>query len=85
MASREQILGKTKLGRPAIGKGVQINSSFRPEDVRSPDAPKPFAWHSATGSPASAIYRASAQKRRRTRHWMPRWRTAMPMPTPKRA
>lgn len=37
MAGQEKVLGKSKLGRPAIGKGVQINSSFRPEDVSALD------------------------------------------------
>ncbi|MGI3900096.1 MAG: hypothetical protein ACRYGP_23585 [Janthinobacterium lividum] len=37
MAGQEKVLGKRKLGRPAIGKGVQINSSFRPEDVSALD------------------------------------------------
>lgn len=31
-------LDKKKLGRPAIGRGVQINSMFRPEDVAALDA-----------------------------------------------
>ena len=37
MMCQEKVLGKRKLGRPAIGKGVQINSSFRPEDVSALD------------------------------------------------
>ena len=37
MAGQEKVLGKSKLGRPAIGRVVQINSSFRPEDVAALD------------------------------------------------
>ena len=38
MSGQENILEKKKLGRPAIGKGVQINAMHRPEDVAALDA-----------------------------------------------
>ncbi len=38
MVGQAKNLDKKKLGRPAIGRGVQINSMFRPEDVDALDA-----------------------------------------------
>ena len=37
MTGQEKVLEKKKLGRPAIGKGVQINAMFRPSDVAALD------------------------------------------------
>ena len=38
MGCQEKILEKKKLGRPAIGKGVQLNAMVRPELVVALDA-----------------------------------------------
>lgn len=38
MSRQEKVLEKKKLGRPAIGKGIQINAMHRPEDVVALDA-----------------------------------------------
>ena len=38
MASQEKNLDKNKRGRPAIGRGIQINAMLRPETVEALDA-----------------------------------------------
>jgi hypothetical protein len=38
MARQEKILEKKKLGRPAIGKGLQFNAMLRPEMAAAIDA-----------------------------------------------